>query len=362
MESPENASEKEILKKTSKERKKKTVVNKLVYNYLQDPFKTGAFCTRLIIPYDAILGLWEFLSKKAKEKHRRLKIMKPLYDTGYFEISTQIGSPDFLDKTLDDMLNFLIDLGKVCPKPISRWAEYGDSIIAPEYFTPSEEEEEGYFFFAPQTFFADIQDAISVTIDPRAFPDFIADIASLTPKALSEFKTFVNAIPFSKSKADFISEGKRHSKRFVFDLYPAVAGLWISEFAQRDMNREHVDLLVAALEYMDKREWRMSVILSAFSVESMLIDIYEEILRKEAPPAPIGFLIDKINEVRKFPLEATKPLKIVNRMRKVAVHRGLASFAKREAIETLVGAVQFGLWYCFNGIDFCDIQKKVKTP
>ena len=322
--------------------------------------KTGAYCSRLVIPYEAILELWEFLSKKAKERHHRFKVKKPSNDREYFEFSRQIGSPEFLDKKLDDMLNFLIGLEDVCPKPISEWSEYGDSIIAPEYFIPSEEEEKGFFFFAPQTYFPDIQDAISVTIDPQSFPDFIADVASLTPKALSEFKTFVYAIPFSKSKASFINDGKRHSRRFVFDLYPAVAGLWTNQFAQRGMSREIVDFLVAALGYMDKREWQMSVILSAFSAEAMLVDIYEETLHKEAPPAPIGFLVEKINEAKKLPPEAMKPLELVNKMRKAAVHRGMVNFTKREAIETLIGTVQFGLWYCFNGREFCGIDKEEK--
>lgn len=232
-----------------------------------------------------------------------------------------------------------------------------DSIIAPEYFIPSEEEEGGFFFFAPQTYFLDIEDAISVTIDTKASRDFVADIASLTPKALFEFRSFVTSIPFSKLEPSFINDGKRHSKRYVLDLYPAVAGLWINEFARRDMNREIVDFLGAALEYMDKREWQMSVILSAFSVEAMLVDIYEEILRKEAPPAPIGFLVDRINKVRSFLSEAMRPLKFVNKMRKAAVHRGISNFTKKEATETLMAAVQFGLWSCFSSREFCGIEK-----
>jgi hypothetical protein len=332
-------------------------VNKLIYSFLQDPLKTGAYYSRLVIPYQTIVEFWEFLSKKAKEKHHRFKVVKPSNDREEFEFMRRIGSPDFLDKELDDMLNFLLGLGKLCPKAVSKWSEYGDSIIAPEYFSPSEEEE-GFFFFAPDTFFSDIQDAISITIDPNSFPDLIADVASLTPKALSEFKTFVSAIPFPKSKASFINDGRRHSRRFVFDLYPAVVGLWTDQFEHREMSREIVDLLIEALGYMDKREWRMSVILSAFSVEAMLTDIYEEILHKEAPPAPIGFLVDKINEAKKLPAEAMKPLKLVNSMRKAAVHRGLVSLGKRESIVTLIGTVQFGLWYCFNIREFCDIHKK----
>jgi len=331
-------------------------MNKVIFNFLRDPLRTGVYCSRVVIPHDAILGLWEFLSKKAKEKHRRFRVEKLEEDREYFEFLRHVGTPEFLDKAMDDMLNFLVSLEGICPKEISKWAEYGNSIIAPEYFAPSEEEE-GFFFFAPQTYFADIQDAISIRIDNKAFPDFILNVATLTPKALSEFRAFVDKIPFSGSKVDFIDEGKRHSKRFVLDLYPAVAGLWIYEFAQRDVSREIIDLLGASIEYMDKREWQMSIILSAFSVETLLVDIYEEILQQEAPPAPIGFLVKEINDAKKFPPEAMKTLKVVNAMRKTAVHRGMTSFTQKEATRALMGAVQFSLWYCFNGRDFCGIKK-----
>jgi hypothetical protein len=53
-----------------------------------------------------------------------------------------------------------------------------------------------------------------------------------------------------------------------------------------------------------------------------------------------------------------RTLKMVNRMRKAAVHRGMISFTRREAILALMGTVQFGLWYCFDGKDFCGINRK----
>lgn len=297
------------------------------------------------------------MSYKAKEKHKRLRVAKPAgLDREYFEFMQRAGTPTFFDKDLDDMLTFLVSLKGVCPKAVSKWSDYGVSIIAPEYFTPSAEGEEGFFFFAPETYFADIQDAISIRIDYKAFPDFIIDVASLTPKALSAFKSFVTAIPFPKSKASVMDEGKRHSKRFVFDLYPAVAALWIDEFAQKYISRDTIDLINGALEYMDKREWQMSIILSAFSVETTLVDIYEEIMRKEAPPAPIGFLIKEINETRKFPSEALVNLKIVNRLRKAAVHRGMATFTQKDAIFALMSAIQFVLWFYFNGKHFCSVE------
>jgi hypothetical protein len=325
--------------------------------FLCDPLKTGANSLRIVIPFQAIAELWEFLAEKAKENHRRLKVKKPTYDNEYFEFAQELGLSGSIEKDLDDMLSFLIGLKDITAEPIKKWGESGVSVIAPEYFTPSTEGDEGYFFFAPQTYFAEIQDAISIRMDFKAFPDLIINASSLTPQALSEFKAFVRAIPFPKSKPVFLNECKHFSNRFVLDLYPAVAGMWVDEIAHKYVSRDIIDLLNGAVEYMDKREWQMSIILSAFSVETMLVDIYEELLHKDAPPAPIGYLVQEIEKTKKFPSTAIKKLKIVNRMRITAVHRGMTTFNMRDSIVALMGAIQFIFWCCFEGVDFCNLSE-----
>lgn len=325
-----------------------------IVGFLCNPFKVGAYCARVIIPYEGILELWNFLSCKAKEKRKRFYIAKPEFDREYYEYMRSAGVPEYIDKILDDMLNFFVNLEDVCPEEIKKWSDYGNVVVIPDYYMTETGKEEGFFFFAPQIYFADIQDALSIRIDYKAIPDFVAEVVSLTPQVLSVFKSFVMAIPCA-GKIIYRDEGKRHSKRFVFDLYPAVAALWIDHFAHKDVSRDLIEFLDEAIEYIDKREWRMSIILSAFSVETLLSDIYEEILHKEAPQAPIGFLIQKIDEARKFPPEAKRPLETLNRIRKVAVHRGAVSFTQKEAILALMSAVQFILWYSFNGKDFCNV-------
>jgi hypothetical protein len=323
--------------------------------FLCNPFKVGAYCARVIIPYEGILEFWDFLFCKAKERHKRFSVEKPEFNRDYYEFMRSAGVPEFVDKILDDMLNFLLGLKDVCPEEIKKWSDYGNVVVVPEYYQAKMGGEEGFFFFAPQTYFEDIQDALSIRVDYKAIPDFVAEVTSLTPKALSVFKSFVMAIPCA-GKVTYRDEGKRHSKRFVFDLYPAVAALWIDCFAHKYISRDLIEFLSEAIDYIDKREWRMSILLSAFSVETLLSDIYEEILHKEAPEAPIGFLIQKIDETRKFPPEAMKLLKTLNRIRKSAVHRGLMSFTQKEAILALMSALQFILWYSFEGRTFCNMS------
>lgn len=349
--------QKKISKTTFKKRqgKKETLMKDSVTAFLCDPFKTGAYCSRVYIPYAAVIELWKFLSEKGKERHKKLKVAKPEEDLDYFRFMRD-EIEEYPERILDDMLNFLTKLDDICPEEVVKWSNYGNLVIYPDYFAPSEEKEEGYFFFPPQAYFVDIEDAISIRIDKKANPNIVAEVSSLTPKSLFIFRSFLSSIPCIKTRFTYVDEGKRHSRRFVFDLYPSVAALWVDELAAKNVSRDITDFLGGAIDYLDKREWQMSIILSAISVEVLLADIYEEILHKEAPPAPIGFLIKEIDKKRKFPPEAMRPLKVVNRMRKAAVHRGITSFTKKDAILGLMDATKFVLWCSFQGKSFCNIE------
>ncbi len=351
-----DAKKEKTIQTFKKNKRKEETMNNSVISFLYDPIQVGAYCSRLIVPHKTIVELWDFLSSEAKKRHRRFKIEKPTSDREYFKFMREAGVPLFLDKDLDDMLNLLVKFKDICPKEVSKWADYGNVVMYAEYFILYEEKEEGFFFFPPQIYFSDIQDAMSISIDDKAEPDFVAEIASLTPKALSEFRSFITAIPCFESKVIYKEEGKRHSQRFVYNLYPAVAALWVDELAHKNMSRDIIDSLSGALDYIDKREWRMAIISSAISVETILADVYEEIVHGEAPSAPIGFLIQEINNKRKFPPEAMEPLKAMNKLRKAAVHRGTVSLTKREAILGLISAMKFALWCSFSSKNFCNIK------
>jgi len=342
-----------------KAERKATWMKDPITRFLCDPIGTGAYFARLTVPYDTITDLWEFLSKEAKKSKKRLKVEKPEADREYFEFMSKAGYPDFLDRVLDDLLSFLVKLGDVCPKEVSKWADYGNVVVAPFYNSQedSEKRKEGSFFFPPQVYFEDIKDAMSINVDDKAGPDFVSEIASLTPKALSEFASFTTAIPCFKSKVIYREDGKQHSQRAVYNLYPAVAGLWVDTLAHRSISREIIDSLSEALNYMDKREWRMVIILSAMSAEGILSDIYEDVAHEEAPEAPIGSLIQDINAKRKFPPDAQKNLSTLTQIRNSAVHhRGMVSLTRKEALVSLISATRFALWWSFNNRSFCETK------
>jgi hypothetical protein len=332
-----------------------------IISFLYNPIHSGAYCARLTVPYNAIVDFWEFMLEELKKRRKSLRVKKPTPDREYFEFMAKAGYPGSLEKVLDDLLSILVKLQDVCPKEVSKWAEYGTYVTAPQYYINEESEQarKGWFFFAPETYFEDIKDAMSVNVDEKSAPDFAAEIASLTPKALSEFASFVSAIPRFKNKIIIKEEGKQHSQRAVYNLYPAVAGLWIDTLAHRSISRDIIDSLGEALNYLDKKEWRMVIIMSAISAESILSDVWEDVAREEAPEQPIGFLIQEINKKRRFPPEAQRSLNVLNEIRNSAVHhRGIVNLTRKEALISLISATRFALWWSFSNKSYCGTENE----
>jgi len=332
-----------------------------IVRFLCNPIHTGAYCARLTVPYDTIIDLWNFTSETAKKKKKRFRVKKPEADREHFKFMSNSGYPYFLDRVLDALLSTLLKLGDACPKKVGEWADYGNVVINPLYYSEEDPElrKDHVFFFAPQSYFEDIKDAISIRVDDKAGPDFVAEIASLTPKALSEFESFVTAIPCFKSKIILREEGRQHSQRSVYNLYPAVEGLWIDTLAHRSTSRDIIDYLGEALNYMDKKEWRMVIILCALSAEGILADIFEDVAHEESPQAPLGSLIQEINKKRIFPPEAQNSLDTLNNLRNSAVHhKGMTTLTGKEALLSLISATRFALWWSFHSRDYCNTKEE----
>jgi hypothetical protein len=329
-----------------------------VVRFLCDPIASGAYCARLTVPYATLMELYTYCSNLSKEKRRRLKIEKPENDREFFKFMSSSGYPDFIDKTLDTLLNFLVKFDDKCPKEVKDWSEYGNTVVFPLYYSENEPElnkDDYNFFFGQQCYFEDITDALSIQIDDKAGPDFVAEIGSLTPKVLAKFRDFVSSIPCFKGKIIFKNEGQQHTQGSVYNLYPAVLGLWVDTFAHRNVKRDTIEYLSQALTYIDKKEWRMVIILSALSAEGLLADIYEDLFREESPEEPLGALIDDINKKRKLPPDVYKNLNTLNNVRNGALHhKGLTTLTRKEALLSLSSATKFSLWWSFNSVDLCE--------
>lgn len=260
----------------------------MIIEFLRKPMETGAYHAHITITRQQIKSLWEYLKSYSKKKRKRFRIEDPfigIEDLFYLDFSFN------LSESMDHMLNFLYRCGDICPEQVFRWAEYGTVVMQPEYDL---EEEEEYYFFPPKIYFMDISDAMSIEINAKAYPDFVMDVVTLTPKALFIFKSFLSSIPTFGNEIKMTEECKRHSASYVYQLYPAVAALWVDCFSHYQLSEDIIDLLKASLDYFYQREWRTSIVLSAISVEAVLAEIYEEAFHHEAPPIPLGELKTKI--------------------------------------------------------------------
>jgi len=300
-----------------------------IIEFLRNPIEAGAYHTHIIITKQQIRSLWKYLKSYSKKKRKRFKIEDPFIGV---EDLFYLDFPFNLSESMDHMLNFLYGREDLCPEQVFEWADYGTVVMQPEYDL---EEEEEYYFFPPKIYFMDISDAMSIEVNARAYPDFVMDVVTLTPKALSIFKSFLNSIPTFENKIKMTNESKRHSGKYVYQLYPAVAALWVDCFSHYQLSEDIIDLLKASLDYFYQREWRTSIVLSAISVEAVLAEIYEEVFHQEAPPIPLGELKLKIIDKKDLPKEATRPLKTLNDMRRAAVHRGYTALTVKEATHAL---------------------------
>jgi hypothetical protein len=113
--------------------------------------------------------------------------------------------------------------------------------------------------------------------------------------------------------------------------------------------REILEYFDGSIRYWERSEWRISVILSAIAVESLLAEIYEEYYHEIAPSDPLGALRDRIEKKHKLPPKTRKDVDLVNRGRISAVHRSSMQVGEQEARNALMGATRFTNWAFTEG-------------
>jgi len=196
------------------------------------------------------------------------------------------------------------------------------------------------FSFPPKEYFPDIKDGISLNLDFEAYPDLAIGVVSLSREPITKLTSFLSATPKFKEKITFSKINHKYAARYVLDLYPAIAALWIDEMSTGVFPRDIIGMLSDSLEYFYRRDWRTSIVLSSISAEMILAEMYEEAFQRPAPVEPLGTLLDKLMKKGELAEEMKASCRRVTQMRKSAVHRGLAPPTIREASLALYGAIQ----------------------
>lgn len=194
----------------------------------------------------------------------------------------------------------------------------------------------------------DSEDAVNISASFSS-DNFVINAFSIKETGCKIYEKFIKSIPIIGKEAYISYKGKRYSSRFCYEPYPAAVMLWTCCIVNESIPKEILEYFDGSIRYWERNEWRISVILSAIAVESLLAEIYEEYYHNIAPSDPLGALRDKVEKKHRLPTKTRKDIDLVNRSRISAVHRSSMRVGEREARYALMGAARFSHWAFSEG-------------
>ncbi|TET18771.1 hypothetical protein E3J74_09195 [Candidatus Bathyarchaeota archaeon] len=325
-------------------------------NYLFDPNKLGVYFTTVEISISSLKKLFqeihEFDKKTEVGRTQDFKLLER-------EIPSHYSSEAVTQWAIEDLSKALNHLNIYEPKEgiLSSKILRPQTLVTTQYLgfirrRAQIDKSTGAFFpdayLKPNICLLNTMDAISVKPSFHS-PNLIIDVFSVKQSGSQTFRKLIDSIPIIGEKAEIIERGKKHSSRYCYEPYPAAAMLWTSTIAYGTIPEDLLNFFDGSIRYWEKQEWRISIILSAIAVESILAEIYEEQFHKIAPPDPLGALRDKIEKKQKFPPKTRNDINLVNQSRIASVHRSSMQVGEREARNALMGAIRFTHWTFSEG-------------
>jgi hypothetical protein len=195
-----------------------------------------------------------------------------------------------------------------------------------------------------------LKEMSAINVEPTfEHPNLILDVFSVKENGCEIFEKFIKSIPIVGGEVRITERRKKYSSPYCCEPYPAAAMLWTCSIARKTVPNDILNYFNSSIVYFEKNEWRISIILAAIVVESLLAEMYEEYFHEVAPSDPLGALRDKIETRQKFPTKVRKDIESVNQSRISAVHRGSMPVGEREARNALMGATKFTHWAFSEG-------------
>ena len=330
-------------------------LNLRIHQYLLNPHKTGVYCCNFEIPVDDIVKLLQ-ASVDFDKKNKRQPEDYSLLRWG-FDRDTPIS------RVLNDLKEVLthLDIYKPREPPLGPWnlKKPYKMGITEKRFGFSSILEPTYRRRQFQTYFPDefLEKDQAVIDNENGFNlDFsIADnvlrlsLIAIKKIGIERFSQFLESIPIAGEKIKKTSISKRFSSRFCYKTYPSAMVVWAYSIMNNPIPSDVLEYFLGAARYYTRSEWRISIVLSAIAVETILAEIYEEIEHEVAPPDTLGALFSKLSKLTKFPNEVENDVKAVNDSRILSVHRASTNIGDREARASLVGATRFAHWSYLQG-------------
>jgi hypothetical protein len=327
-----------------------------IHEYLLNPHKIGVFYCSFDIEAKNIIKLLE----EAVDFSKKENITQETYDTLRFRDHTLDEGYPWLVEDFKKVLDHL-DIFKPGKPPLGPW-----QLKKPfrEVLTETELRhmpilEDNYRrmmsrYPNPSRFLDRYQAAIdkenAISLDFTTFNDVLRlNLCSLKQQGIETHKEFLQSIPLVGRQVISAKTTQKFSSRYCYRIYPSALMVWLCEVADNPIPKDILQFILGAIRYYEQGEWRISIVLSAIAVETILAELYEENKHRPAPPDTLGTLLSIVSKTVEFPDEIRADAEEVNRNRISSVHRSSMDLGDREARSALVGVTRFTHWTYFHG-------------
>jgi len=146
------------------------------------------------------------------------------------------------------------------------------------------------------------------------------------------FMNMLLELPHIRDNIEIITE-----KQSMLVNYPFILDEWL-RIIEGQIKNDVILLIKDSLRYYYDKEWRISIILSAISMEMILAGIYEKFYDRQVPERrTLGWILTKVKERNIIQDEIIEYIKITNNIRIKSVHRTSHILNEEDAITSFCG-------------------------
>ncbi len=333
-----------------------------VLSYINDPNKTGVYCISISVTISSLNELFKEIDKESKSSDRFKLPKEERIARAPSSYVARIAGEDIA--TALDYLSILQPSKGILSSPkVLPVREF--KAISPRDMGFSEHLGHPHFaswsggFIAPNLTLVGTKDAIYTKMR-YVENELRLNIISMNEKGCKVFEELFESIPIINRDIKISKINQKYSSRYCSEPMIAAIVLWMNTLGHAMVPEDIHKYLQSSVVYYEKEEWRISILLAAIAVESILAEIYEEYYHEVAPSDPLGLLKDKIERKTKFPPSVLKNIELVNQCRISAVHRSSTPVGSKEARNAVVEATKFIHWSFFGGPLCMELKSKSK--
>jgi HEPN domain-containing protein len=328
-----------------------------IHEYLLDPHKIGVYFCRFDIKIGDVIKLLE----KAVGFDKAEKREPETYNTLRF-IDHELNEDrhPWLFRDFKEVLDHL-DIYKPENPPLGPWKlkkPFKEVLTEKElrWISVLQDDYRSMMtrYPSPSSFLESYQAAVdaenAINLDVQTAKDVLRlNLYSLKEQGIRDHAEFLKSISLIGKKIEVSKMFHKFSSRYCYRVYPSALVVWLCKVADNPIPTDILQYFIGAARYYEQKEWRVSIVLSAIAVETILAELYEELKHQPAPPDTLGSLFSQVSNLVKIPTEIKADVEEVNNNRILSVHRSSMNLEDKEARASLVGATRFTHWAYFYG-------------